>query len=90
MAEPGALENVLEKAGLRTIERGEVSCPYVYPNNSAAWRRSVSSGVAQRAIVHSGEAAVRTAIKEADRAYTDADGMVRYDNVFIWVTAVRQ
>jgi SAM-dependent methyltransferase len=90
LSEPGALENVLDKAGLRTVERGEVSCPYVFPNNSTAWRGSASSGVAQRAIVHSGEAAVRTATEEADRAYTRSDGMVRYDNVFIWLTAVPQ
>ena len=90
MSEPGALESVLGRAGLRTVERGEVNCPYIYPNDSAARRRSASSGVAQRAIAHSGAAAVQTAIEDADSEYTDADGMVRYDNVFIWVTAVRQ
>ena len=90
LAEPGALENVLDKAGLCTVERGEVSCPNVFPNNSSAWRGSASAGGAQLAMVHSGEAAVRTAIEEANRAYTDSDGVVRYDNVFIWVTAVRQ
>jgi SAM-dependent methyltransferase len=90
LAEPGALEDVLAEAGLRVVERGEASCPFVYPNGAVSWRGQASSGVAQRAIAHSGEAAVRTAIEEADRTHTHPDGSIRYDNVFIWVAAVRQ
>jgi SAM-dependent methyltransferase len=90
LAEPGALVGVLAEAGLRVIERGEAACPFVFPNGAVSMRGQASSGVAQRAIGHSGEAAVRAVIEEADRAHTRPDGSIRYDNVFIWVAAVRQ
>ena len=89
LSEPGALENVLESAGLRIAERGEVTCPFVYPNEEVSWRGQASSGVTQRAIAHSGEAAVRSAIEECDRAATGPDGEIRYDNVFILVAGIR-
>jgi SAM-dependent methyltransferase len=89
LSEPGALETALADAGLRAVERGEVSCPFVYPNIDLSWRGQASSGVTQRAIAHSGEATVRNAIAEADRAHTRPDGQIRYDNVFVWVAAVR-
>jgi SAM-dependent methyltransferase len=89
LAEPGALESVLADAGLRVVDRGEATCPFVYPSAAVSWLGQRSSGVAQRAIAHSGESTVRAAIEEADHAHTRPDGTIRYDNVFIWVAAVR-
>ncbi len=89
LSEPGALEGVLAEAGLRVAERGDVACPFVYPNEAVSWRGQASSGVAQRAIEHSGEDAVRSAITEVDRAHTRSDDSIHYDNVFIWVAAIR-
>jgi SAM-dependent methyltransferase len=89
MSEPGALEHGLASAGLCVAERGEVRCPFVYPDAEVSWRGQASSGVAQRAIAHSGEAAVRQAIETCDRAVTRPDGQIYYDNVFIWVSGIR-
>jgi SAM-dependent methyltransferase len=89
-AEPGALEDMLASAGLEFAERGEAPCVFFYPDQEIAKLGQCSSGVAQRAIEHSGESAVLAAIENADRAYTYPDGSIRYDNVFIWVSGSRQ
>lgn len=89
LSAPGALAAEVDKAGLRVVDEGEVACPFVFPNADAAWRASASAGPNQIAIAHSGEAAVRAAFAEADRAHMRRDGSVRYDNVFLWVAGER-
>ena len=89
LSEPGALAAVLEGAGLRVVEEGEVACPFVFPNAEASWRGNASAGPNQLAIAHSGEVAVRAAFAEMDRAYTRPDGSIRYENVFLWVVGKR-
>jgi SAM-dependent methyltransferase len=89
LAEPGALAAVLTRAGLRVAEQGEVACPFVFPSAEAAWRANASAGPNQAAIAHSGEAAVRAAFADADRAHTRPDGSIRYENVFLWVAGER-
>ncbi|HWO99062.1 MAG TPA: class I SAM-dependent methyltransferase, partial [Methylococcus sp.] len=89
LSEPGALAGVLKAAGLRVVEEGEVACPFVFPSTEASWRGSSSAGVNQAAIAHSGEAAVRAAYANADRAHMRPDGSVRYDNVFLWAAGER-
>lgn len=86
---PGAVEELLETAGLHPVERGVVSCPFIYPNAEISIASQFSSGVVQRAIEHSGAETVREAIEEMDAQFTETDGTIRYDNVFIWVAAVR-
>lgn len=88
LAEPGALKKVLESAGLSVTGRGEVGCPFSFPNADVSWRGQASSGVTQRAIAHSGETAVREAVEECDCAATRPDGQIYYDNTFIWVVGV--
>jgi SAM-dependent methyltransferase len=85
LSQPGALAAVLERAGLRVVEEGEVACPFVFPSTEASWRGNASAGVNQAAIAHSGEAAVRAVYATADHAHMRPDGSIRYDNVFLWV-----
>jgi SAM-dependent methyltransferase len=89
LSEPGALAAVLERAGLRVVEESEVACPFVFPSAEASWRANASAGPNQLAIAYSGEAAVRAAFAEADRAHTRPDGSIRYENVFLWVVGER-
>jgi SAM-dependent methyltransferase len=89
LSEPGALSAVVQRAGLRVVDQGEVSCPFVFPNVEASWRANASAGPNQIAVAHSGEAAVRAAFAEADRAHTRPDGSIRYENVFLWVAGER-
>lgn len=89
LSAPGALAGVLAAAGLRVVAEGEVACPFVFPDAEVSWRGNASTGVIQRVIAHSGEAAVRAAVVEADQAHTHPDGTVRYQNVFIWAAGER-
>jgi SAM-dependent methyltransferase len=89
LSEPGALAAVVEGAGLRVVEEGEVACPFVFPSADASWRGNASAGVNQAAIMHSGEAAVRAVYANADRAHARPDGAIRYNNVFLWVAGER-
>jgi SAM-dependent methyltransferase len=89
LSEPGALAAVLERAGLRVVEEGEVACPFVFASAEASWRANASAGPNQLAIAHSGEAAVRAAFAEVDRAHMRPDGSIRYENVFLWAAGDR-
>jgi hypothetical protein len=89
LSKPGALATVVQQAGLRMVEEGEVACPFVFPNVETSWRANASAGPNQVAVAHSGEAAVRAAFAEADRIHTRPDGTVRYENVFLWVVGER-
>lgn len=89
LSEPGALAALLEGAGLAVVDEGEVACPFVFPSTKASWRADSSAGLAQAAIAHSGEAAVRAVYAEADRAHMRPDGSVRYENVFLWAAGER-
>jgi hypothetical protein len=89
LSQPGALAALVERAGLHVVEEGEVACPFVFADAEASWRANASAGPNQLAVAHSGEAAVRAAFAQADRAHTWPDGSVRYENVFLWVAGVR-
>lgn len=89
LSEPGAIEAMLTTAGLEVTERRETACPFCYPSVVEAKRGQVSTGVAQRAIQHSGEAPVLAAFDEFDRAHTREDGSIRYNNMFISVAGIR-
>ncbi len=90
LSEPGLIEAMLEQAGLQVDGRGEAFCPFVYPDVDYYLQAQLSSGVIQRTIEHSGEAAVNTALLDANRDFVNDDGSMRYENVFVWVTGVRQ
>ena len=84
LSQPGELAAVLERAGLRVVDQGEVACPVVFPNAAISWRAHRSAGPNQLAIAHSGEDAVRAVFAEVDRAHTRPDGAIRYENIFLW------
>ena len=84
LSEPGALEAMLDRAGLNVVEEGEVACPFVFESPEMSWRANSSCGFNRAAIEHSGEAAVRAVYAEADRRHQRPDGSVRYANVFLW------
>jgi SAM-dependent methyltransferase len=90
LSAPGALAEVLERAGLRVVEQGETACPFVFASGDASWRANASAGVNQLALAHSGEAAVRAAFAEMDQARARPDGSIRYENVFLWAAGERR
>lgn len=73
---PGALESLVESAGLRPGASGEVPTPYGYPDVATAVRAQLSSGPAVRAAAHAGEAAVGQALTPVMERYQRSDGTV--------------
>jgi hypothetical protein len=84
---PGALEQLVESAGLTPITAGEVPTPYEYPDVDTAVRAQSSSGPAVRAVQHAGEDAVTRALRKAMESYRRPDGSVRLNNVFRYLVA---
>jgi SAM-dependent methyltransferase len=89
LSQPGELAALLQRAGLRVVDEGEVACPFVFPSAEMSWRAHRSAGPNQLAIAHSGEDAVRAVYAEIDRAHTRPDGTIRYENVFLWAAGER-
>jgi SAM-dependent methyltransferase len=86
LSAPGALETLVEGAGLRAGATGEVPTPYVYPDVATAVRAQSASGPAVRAAAHAGDAALQDALTAVMHRYR-RDGGVRLDNVFRYVLA---
>jgi hypothetical protein len=59
------VESVLEAAGLRPVDRGEIPIVFHYPDAEDACRAMMAGSAGVRAIQHSGEERVRQAILEA-------------------------
>jgi SAM-dependent methyltransferase len=85
---PGRLEGLLELAGLRVVGSGVADCPFEYSDLAAFWRASRSAGVMQGVMRAVGEERLRVAVLKAAEAYQRADGRVRLENRFRFVTAV--
>jgi SAM-dependent methyltransferase len=86
LSAPGALESLVERAGLTVIGSGEVDCPKEYPEPGIAWRAFRSSGPLQGAIRAVGEEKIKTAVLKALEPNTNG-GKVRLENRFRYVTA---
>jgi SAM-dependent methyltransferase len=82
LAAPGALEALVEGAGLAAERAIDVPTPYVHRDLESAVRARLASGPAQRAIQLAGLAATREAIARACEPSRRADGSVAFANVF--------
>jgi SAM-dependent methyltransferase len=87
LSEPGALEGLVESAGLRPGEAGEVPTPYGYPDVDTAVRSQMSSGPAARASEQAGAAALEQVLNEVMVSYRQPDGSVLLNNVFRYLVA---
>jgi len=88
LAAPGALEALVEGAGLTAERSIDVATPYIYPDVDTATRGQLSSGPARMAINTAGLDATTAALRDALATATQADGSIRLDNVFKIVVAV--
>ena len=84
----GALEGLVEQAGLRVLESGEVDLPFVYENTEVFWKAVISGGPPQATKDIVGEGALKEAALEAVAPYmTDTGGVVFNNNAFRYITA---
>ncbi|MHA6763098.1 class I SAM-dependent methyltransferase [Streptacidiphilus sp. PAMC 29251] len=89
LSEPGAVEQMVARAGLRLGGGGRVLCPFAYPDLESALRGLLSMGVFDAAADYSGQHQVEKEVTEALHPYLRADGSVRMINVFRYTLAER-
>lgn len=87
LAAPGALEALVDGAGLSAESVIDVPTPYIYPDVNTAVQGQLASGPARMAIERAGRDAVSSALLDALEPVTTPDGSVHMDNVFKVVIA---
>lgn len=87
LAAPGALEALIESAGLSAEEAFEVATPFEYRDLEAAVRANLSSGPGRAASIHAGRDAAGDAVAAALEPFVRPGGSVRLDNVMRAVVA---
>jgi SAM-dependent methyltransferase len=87
LSDPGVLEALLSKAGLKPQTSAEADTPFIYKNDDVAWRAIVGSGPGVRALRHAGEAKLREVLMPAIAPFKKADGSYRFENKFRYVLA---
>jgi SAM-dependent methyltransferase len=87
LSAPGALEELVERAGLTAEKAMDVPTPFVYVDVASALRANLASGPGRVAIDHAGADAVRDALAVALAPFAGTDGQVRLENVFRVVVA---
>jgi len=81
-ANPGELEDLARRAGLKPLRSLDVACPWVYPDLATIQRGLLSAGPSALAIDIHGEQAVREAIAHAVKPFRTPAGGYRLENVF--------
>jgi SAM-dependent methyltransferase len=82
LSAPGALEALVEEAGLTPAKAFDVEVVWEYADDDEMLRAFLSGGPPARAIREAGEQAVRAAIDDAIGPYRTSDGAYRLENVF--------
>lgn len=89
LSQPGALEALAQAAGWQALQVHDTQTAWTYPNLDAGLRGLGSSGVAARAVEHSGEQAVAEAHRQALAPFRQADGSYRIGVGFRWLLGTR-
>lgn len=84
---PGALEELVERAGLRPTDNGYVEVTLEYPDESTLLKGNNSNGPVVLAERTSGRAAVVDAIRDALAPYRTVSGHYRIETEWRYVTA---
>jgi SAM-dependent methyltransferase len=87
MHEPGVLEDLATRAGLKPATTGDLTTVWEYPDVETAVRAPLASAGGFLAIQHSGEAAVRAVTGEALAAFRTASGAYRLANEWHYLIA---
>lgn len=80
LSAPGALEELVGKAGLKPEGAHTVTTTMSFPDEQTMVRGLIASGVAERALRHSGEAAVAQGVMQSSAPFRQADGSYRFNN----------
>ena len=89
LSENQLLEKALEAAGFTIRQNTDISTVWDYPDVAIALRGLLSTGVAAKAIDHSGHDKVTETVKATFGPYTRPDGHIVYHNKFRVVMATK-
>lgn len=87
LSEPGRLEAVMREAGLAPGASGDVSCPFEYADDEAAWKTINSSGPLYAAVQAVGEQRIREAVLASLAPFRTSSGGYRQENLYHYVIA---
>lgn len=80
LSAPGALEALVSRAGLRPQGARTVTTTMSFPDEPTAVRGLLASGVAERAMRHSGEAAVAKSLTDVIKPFRKTGGSYAFEN----------
>jgi SAM-dependent methyltransferase len=80
LSAPGALEELVGKAGLKPEGAHTVTTTMNFSDEQTMVRGLIASGVAERALRHSGEAAVAQGVMQSSAPFRQPDGSYRFNN----------
>ena len=87
LSEPGRLEALLEQAGLRVDDSGEIASTFVWPDDDIAWKSISSAGPTVMAVRYAGEEQVRQAVLDSLAPFRTSTGGYREENTYRYVIA---
>jgi hypothetical protein len=82
---PFDAEILLEQAGLKSGELGEIACAFTYADVETAWRANSAAAPFVRAARHSGNERVQATFTDAVQDFVQKDGAVVLNNKFRWI-----
>lgn len=86
-SQPGMLEDLIESSGMTVTDVAEIECPFTFPDMEAFWTGCISAGPVQAVLEIVDTMDLRRRLEEAASPYQLADGSVRFDVTFRYVSA---
>lgn len=83
----GVMEEMMDSAGLKVLDSGEVDGPFQFENIEMMWRMVASAGPIQAAIEEVGVKRLREAVTRAAEPFRTSNGEISFNNRFRYVTA---
>ncbi len=87
LSAPGKLESLMEEAWLTVCAKGDVSCPYEYPDEEMAWKTISSAGPIVIAIRAAGEETIKQAVINSLAPFKRPEGGYRQENLMHYAIA---
>ena len=85
LTEPGRLEALLEQAGLRADDSGEITSTFAWPDDETAWKGIGSAAPTVMAVRYAGEEQVKRVVLDSLVPYRTSSGGYREENTFRYV-----
>jgi SAM-dependent methyltransferase len=87
LSEPGRLETLLEQAGLRADDSGEIASTFVWADSETAWKAISSAGPTVMAVRYAGEEKVKQVVLDSLLPFRTSNGGYREENTYRYVIA---